>query len=185
MKRLFCLTFVVFVLVLAAPHTVMAVTNSVKTMPVKAAITVSPSPTPMPKRVEYELPYPGILPTHPLYFLKNLRDTIIESLITDPVNKSEFYTLQADKKINMALMLKSANKNENAKSAIAESIAAHDKSIALLSQQLKDGKQVPPHILEKLARSLLKHKEVLGDAGQDTKAVDAQITTVQGLMPAK
>lgn len=185
MKRLLCLTFVIFVLVFAAPHTVLAVTNSVKTMPVKAAITVAPTPTPEQKRVEYELPYPGILPTHPLYFLKNLRDSIIESLITDPVNKSEFYTLQADKKINMALMLQAANKNDTAKSAIRESIAAHDKSIALLGEQLKAGKQVPPHIVEKLARSLQKHKEVLGDAAVDTKAVDAQLTAVQTLMPAK
>ena len=41
--------------------------------------------------VKYELPYPGILPDNPLYFLKQIRDWIMERLITDPLKKIEFY----------------------------------------------------------------------------------------------
>jgi len=35
--------------------------------------------------VQYDLPYTGILPDNPLYFLKALRDNIYGMLITDPI----------------------------------------------------------------------------------------------------
>lgn len=49
--------------------------------------------------IEYTLPYPGILPGTPFYFLKTFRDKIISFLITDPKRQAEFDLLQADKRL--------------------------------------------------------------------------------------
>ena len=46
--------------------------------------------------IDYALPYPGILIDHPLYFLKNIRDLIMERIITEPGKKVEFAILQSD-----------------------------------------------------------------------------------------
>lgn len=51
---------------------------------------------------EYELPYPGILPNHPLYILKAGRDKVLEMFTRSPIRKAELYLLFADKRINMA-----------------------------------------------------------------------------------
>ncbi len=72
-----------------------------------AAVT----PAPVVPKVEYNLPYPGILPDHPLYFLKQLRDKILDFLITDPVKKAEFYILQADKRLSMGIALTDEKKS--------------------------------------------------------------------------
>lgn len=62
------------------------------------------TPTPVPE-VEYALPYPGILPDNPLYSLKASRDRIISFFIADPVKKSEFDLLQADKRLQAGVFL--------------------------------------------------------------------------------
>jgi len=55
--------------------------------------------------VEYQLPYPGILPDHPIYKLKMLRDRILELLTTDQIKKADFYLLQADKRLAASILL--------------------------------------------------------------------------------
>lgn len=185
MKRFAALFFVLFVLVFSAPRTVLAATKVTGAASVKVSVTVSPTPTPAPQKIEYDLPYPGILPTHPLYFLKSLRDKIIESLIKDPVSKAEFYILQADKKVNMGLTLKQLGKGEEAKEAFGEAVEAHTKAIALVEVQLKNKNAVPRHILEKLSLSLAKHKEVLQAAGENVQTVTDQIAKALGLLGTK
>ncbi|MBI3576483.1 hypothetical protein HY086_00365, partial [Candidatus Gottesmanbacteria bacterium] len=71
----------------------------------KTPTTIKPGNAMMVAKVEYLLPYPGILPDNPLYFLKAARDKIIEFLIADPVRKAEFYILQSDKRLGMTSML--------------------------------------------------------------------------------
>jgi len=53
----------------------------------------------------YELPYPGLLPDHPLYFLKMVRDKIIGFFISDPIKKAEFDVLQSDKRLSAGVYL--------------------------------------------------------------------------------
>lgn len=70
------------------------------------------SPTPSIKQtIEYDLPYPGILPDNPLYKLKALRDKAIGFLISDPKKKAEFNLLQADKRLNAGVYLFNKGKN--------------------------------------------------------------------------
>jgi hypothetical protein len=74
------------------------------------AAPLYPSSTPQP--VNYTLPYPGILPDHPLYFVKQLRDTVLSLLISNPVRKVKFYILMADKHLSMGVVLKEKGKPE-------------------------------------------------------------------------
>lgn len=67
------------------------------------AQSVAPSPIPTP--VDYQLPYPGLLPDNPLYKLKTLRDKIVFFLISDPLKKAQFDLLQSDKRLNSAWYL--------------------------------------------------------------------------------
>ena len=73
-----------------------------------------PITTPEPKnqQVEYALPYPGILPDHPLYFLKNVRDWLLKIFISQPVRKTEFEMLLSDKSLNMAIFLADQGKKD-------------------------------------------------------------------------
>jgi hypothetical protein len=77
-------------------------------------VPVIPTPTPIPN---YTLPYPGILPTNPLYPLKMARDKIILFLITDPVKRAQFNLLQADKRMEAAIFLVNQDK-KNGKLAV-------------------------------------------------------------------
>lgn len=150
---------------------------------VKQAVpSAVPTPVPTPTKVEYALPYPGMLPDNPLYILKKFRDAIIELLISNPINKSEFYILQADKKLNMGISLSTLGKPEEAKEIFDQSLAARTQAVALLEQTSQSGKQIPAFVLEKMVLSLGKHKEVLTDYKLSTDAVGRLITRVQALL---
>jgi hypothetical protein len=56
-------------------------------------------------QINYELPYPGLLPDSPLYFLRIIRDKTVELLISDPLKKAEFDLLQSDKRVNAGIYL--------------------------------------------------------------------------------
>src|SRR5258708_61565 len=66
---------------------------------------ISPIITMENKEIQYELPYPGILPDNPLYFLKTFRDTIVLFLISEPWKKADFDLQQADKLVNASIYL--------------------------------------------------------------------------------
>src|SRR3989344_4236916 len=63
----------------------------------------------------YQLAYPGILPDHPLYKLKVLRDKLIPLFISNPQKKVEFYLLQTDKGISATDILVKKGKIDLAK----------------------------------------------------------------------
>lgn len=48
------------------------------------------------KPQNYELPFPGIMPDNPIYFLKLIRDDIEGFLISNPIKKAEFLIDKAD-----------------------------------------------------------------------------------------
>lgn len=66
-----------------------------------------PTVTPIPN---YKLPYPGLLPDNPLYFLKSFRDNMIGFFIGKPLDKAEFMLLQSDKQIAASVMLAEQDK---------------------------------------------------------------------------
>lgn len=111
--------------------------------------------------VEYVLPYPGILPDNPLFAIKMLRDWIFERLISDPLRKTEFYILQADKRLSMALAFMDKSKPEGALAAVSNAQEFMDKALKLASSQHAAGQLIPGHILDRFERSIAKHIEVI------------------------
>jgi hypothetical protein len=113
------------------------------------------------KKAEYILPYPGMLPDHPLYNLKRMRDYILERLIADPIKKSEFYILQADKRLQMGVYLTAQGKNALAESTISKGEKYLEKAQGIMSG-LKANGTLPSYIIEKYENALGKHQEVIG-----------------------
>lgn len=116
--------------------------------------------------IKYDLAYPGILPDHPLYKLKVLRDRISLVLIGDPIKKIEFYRLQADKgmlatamlvdKNNIPLAQTTALKAEHNFTLISDALKAY-----YARQQPGPYKPLDKALVQKLKTASLKHQEVL------------------------
>ena len=129
----------------------------------EAAQEMSPTPTP---QVNYELPYPGLLPNNPLYFLKVIRDQIVGFLISDPLKKGEFDLLQADKRVNGALYLfnkypkKSAKISQLVDSTVSKAENYLGLAIEMVSVAKKQGRDTAD-LLRRLKESVKKHQEVL------------------------
>ena len=119
---------------------------------------LSPTPTPTPEIIKYDLAFPGILPDNPLYKLKILRDKISASLISDPKKKVEYYLLQTDKGILASAILVDKNKVDLAK----ETALKAENNMTLLTYELGNlpNKTNDP-LFDKLKTASLKHQEVL------------------------
>ena len=117
------------------------------------------SPTPPPK-VNYELPYPGLLPDHPLYFLRIARDRIVDFLISEPLKKGEFDLLQADKRLNAGIYLFNKGKISMSISTISKAENYFEKSIEKTKEAKKQGMDIKD-MERKLRTSVKKHQEEL------------------------
>lgn len=132
--------------------------------------------------IVYTLPFPGILPNHPLYFLKTLRDALIEKMITNDVKKAEFYMLQADKRLQMSIVLLGSENKELTVAMRSDALMYREKSLTLLTKASAKNKAVPRYVLEKLLLSAKKHEEVLQDMVVDTTRVTDLIANIEALL---
>lgn len=123
--------------------------------------TVSYAQTKEASAVDYALPYPGILPDHPLYIFKKVRDAILEFLLVDPVRKAEFYILQADKRLAMALAYAQKGQAVSVPPLILESVGFHAKTLVLLTGA-KESVVDTAHMRNRLKQSLMKYTETIG-----------------------
>ena len=95
----------------------------------EATLSATPTITPA---VVYDLAYPGLLPDHPLYFFKVIRDKVVSSLINDPVKRAEFNLLTSDKRFNAAISLVEKKKYEKALDTLSKSNNyLHDSIVSL------------------------------------------------------
>lgn len=127
----------------------------------------SPSPEP-PLHVQYTLPYPGILPDNPLYILKALRDNIINFFITDPVKKSDYDLLMADKRLASARSLVDKNEYGLAITTLSKAGNYFDEAIGLAAKAKNQGEDAGP-IISRLFIASEKHQEVIYQMAQKTK----------------
>jgi len=184
MKKLsFLCSFILFIIVGISAHPVLAVETITvaggETDPSQLQMeTTGVQITPIVQKAEYTLPYPGILPDHPLYFLKRLRDTILEKLISDPIRKAEFYVLQSDKRLQMGVMLTDAGKGNLGESTISKAEKYMEQAVTGLSSLKQGGGIVPLYIIERLENATAKHQEVISDL--IGKASEAEKSGLQG-----
>jgi hypothetical protein len=111
------------------------------------------------EELEYILPFPGILPDNSLYFVKELRDTLMRMFISSPVKKIEFSLLQSDKYLAMALSFADTKKWDWAGKVTLQSQKEMEQAIAEVISARKSGVVVPRDLVVNMERSTVKHKQ--------------------------
>lgn len=112
--------------------------------------------------VDYYLPYPGILPDHPLYWLKMVRDKFMLMLARAPESRFERLLLYADKRIGASKALIEGGKTQLG-------VTTATKGEKYLEQAVDEFKKIAeqtPELKDRLMRAVSKHEELL------TKFVD-------------
>ena len=120
----------------------------------------SPIPTLTPKPVDYQLPYPGLLPDSPLYFLKIGRDRIIDFLISDPLKQAEFNLLQSEKRFAAGISLLEKGKQKLSEITISKGENYFAKALQNIETAKSQGINTLS-LLEKMYRSVRKQQEIL------------------------
>lgn len=113
------------------------------------------------KRIAYDLPYPGLLPTNPLYRIKSVRDGMMEFMTRDNVRKAELHLLMADKHLRSAQLLSSYRSYPYVAPALLRSQQYFAKSIKDAIAAKQQGSAAPDEFIQKMKRSDQKHDEVL------------------------
>lgn len=129
--------------------------------PLKFTVIPSPKPTvsPIPE-IKYYLPYPGILPDHPLYTLKMVRDRIWLWLTTDSSKKVEVLLLFSDKRLGAAKALIEGNKINLGVSTLEKGEKYLERATLQLEENKQKGKEVK-QIAKQLETAAKKHEEVI------------------------
>jgi hypothetical protein len=114
--------------------------------------------------VDYPLPYPGILPDNPLYFMKALRDRVVSFFISDPFKQAEFNLLMADVRLNAAqyLFAKGESKYSLAETTISKGENYFYKSLVMVSNAKQQGVSLNDFV-PKLITAAKKHEQVIKD----------------------
>lgn len=123
----------------------------------------TPSSETTPKRVDYELAYPGMLPDNPFYILKVVRDGIVKILINDPFKRAQFSLLNSDKRIFAGKLLIDKGKDKLAMDTIEKSNNYLDDTftaVKALKKQYPKSAEIEP-FLQKMKASTQKHIEFM------------------------
>jgi hypothetical protein len=137
MKK-FILTIIIFFGALFFPNYIYAQQITVPML----TSELTPSPAPVNKNVDYELPYPGMLPDSPFYTLKLIKDSINDLFILDPLRKSNFYLLQADKRLAASIILFENGEEEIGIKTLSKSLDYLEKSVDKMEEAKKEQREV-------------------------------------------
>ncbi|MBU0619210.1 hypothetical protein KKD62_03160 [Patescibacteria group bacterium] len=113
-----------------------------------------------PEEVDYYLAYPGVLPDHPLYWLKMIRDRIWGWLIRDPYQKTEWLLLMADKRVGAAKALVEGGKVQLGLTTASKAEKYLDQAV-IKFKSLKNTADNLGGLEEKLVLAIKKHQLVL------------------------
>jgi hypothetical protein len=111
-------------------------------------------------KVEYYLAYPGILPDHPLYWLKMLRDRFMLWLATDSTLKTDKLLLYADKRLGAAKVLVEGGKVQLGITTATKGEKYLEQAISQYNKTAAAGKN-NAELKTKLSNATMKHVEVL------------------------
>jgi len=126
--------------------------------------------------VDYYLSYPGVLPDHPLYWLKMIRDRVRLILTTATLPKAEKLLLYADKRLGAGWALVEGNKIGLGVTTLTKAEKYLEKAVNL-SLELGEGEK-ETIFKERLNKAIRKHNQVLDllkdKLGMDLKLVESQ-----------
>lgn len=125
------------------------------------------APTDQPKesqKITYTLSYPGLLPDHPLYFIKAGREKIMAFFISHPLKKAEFNLLQADKRMQASYMVsqKGSKKIDLAQSTFSKGENYYEDAINYTKEAKRQGIDIT-EFSKKLVDANKKHQQVFSD----------------------
>ena len=131
------------------------------------------------EKVEYYLPYPGLLPDSPFYKLKAVRDKIGLWLTWDEEKKAERELFLADKRINAAAALFEGGKEELAIATATKAEKYLEAAISRATKLKNEGKDVKS-VLGVMAKSVAKHEELMERLAREAVAGKGlAVTTLQ------
>jgi len=179
MKRLFFLIFLGFFAIsfIGRVENINAQETVVETeTPVGIDVNASQSAEEGSQRINYELPYPGMLPDNPLYILKVIRDGIVKFLINDSLKKAQFSLLVAEKRMYAGKLLVAKNKDQLAVTSISKSNNYLDEALVAILMVKKQNPKSPDVklFLQQFKSATLKHLEITKDlrSSIDKKLLD-------------
>lgn len=115
------------------------------------------------KIIDYQLPYPGLLPDNPLYFIKQIRDSFMLFMAQDQLKKDEVYLQISDKNLSAAVELAKKGRHKLSVEKVEE---AEDGFDGIIDRQKKEKKKNTDFI-EKLKKANLKHRETIENLMKD------------------
>lgn len=178
MKRFFVIISALVMFGMSVQHVLANQDITINTTDSSGVAILSPSPT----LVDYQLPYPGLLPDNFLYRLKTFRDKVIEFLISDPLKKAEFDILQGDKRYNASLFLYRASPQEEdiIVSTISKADNYMDEAVGQLDLAKKQGENIND-MVNKFILSDTKHLEVIREIDLSARqTLKNQLTQEEG-----
>lgn len=122
----------------------------------------------MPIHVEYNLPYPGLLPDNPLYYLKAIRDNVLKFFISDPLKKADFDLLSANKRLVAAQFLLQRGRVSLSITTLSKSGNYFDDAISNIQMAKKQGANTSS-LLTELFKAAQKHQEVIRSMEKNQK----------------
>lgn len=126
-------------------------------------------------QIDYDLPYPGMLPDNPLYFLKAFRDQLTTFFLSKPLDKAQFDLLQSDKNVEASYLLVSQEVGKTSLSAhtFAQSEEDFSKAIDQTAAAKKEGYSISD-MSKKLTLSNQKHLQILKEIEQQVGKKNSQ-----------
>lgn len=118
-----------------------------------------------PARINYELPYPGMLPDHPLYILKVIRDGVVKLLINEPIKRARFSLISAEKRMYAGKLLVEKGKDELAVETISKGnnyLSEALEAIEIVKKETPKHLDIEPFLLQ-FRSAALKHRELAQD----------------------
>lgn len=115
------------------------------------------------KKIEYDLPHPGILPDHPLYVIKAIRDKALIFFTRDSLKKAQIYLLFSDKRTNMAIELVKKGKWGLALTTFSKGEKYFFEIPAIIVESKKQGVSASNDLVLKVKLSHEKHMEIVED----------------------
>lgn len=118
-------------------------------------------------KVVYEMPYPGLLPDHPLYFLKIARDRVLEFMTRNDLKKAELHLLLSDKRVKTAEMVAKEGKITTAVDTLSKGEKYFLKAVEDLKRAKEQGGSGTVEFMDKMQRSNKKHAEIIQQLMKD------------------
>jgi len=113
--------------------------------------------------IDYQLPYPGILPDNSIYPLKVIRDKIAGFFIKNPLKKAEFNLLKADVRMSAAISLTEQKKSVSlAMTTISNAQDYFSEAMKKTGEAKAQGIDIRDFV-KRLVTANQKHQEIVGE----------------------